>query len=102
MFVKKWVFPTLRGKSPKGEDLLRIAQITRIFGVVPDFIVDEWIDEMLAGENPDEERLVQIASEHQVNPFTLKEIDEPPQGDWEATAEVLNEKTVLELLKGSW
>jgi superfamily II DNA or RNA helicase len=82
----------------------RLAQITKIFGVVPDFIVDEWIQEMLEGKQDtlDEDRLFEIASEHDKNPFTLKEVDEQLDADWEATAEVLNERVVGELLKRGW
>ncbi len=80
----------------------RLEQITKIFGVVPDFIVDQWIEEMLEGGSLDEERLFEIASEHESNPFTLKEIDERLDADWESTAEVLNERSVGELLKKGW
>lgn len=82
----------------------RLENITKIFGVVPDFIVDQWIEEMIQGDRNtlDENRLFEIASEHDTNPFKLKEVDEKLDAEWEATSEVLNERTISEVLKKGW
>jgi SNF2 family DNA or RNA helicase len=66
----------------------RIQEITAIFGTVPDFIVDLWVDNMLEDRKRDENRLLTVISDGRQNPFTVKETTESLDADWEGTTEV--------------
>ena len=80
----------------------RIQEITAIFGSVPDFIVDRWVDDMLEKKQWDESTLLTIISDQRENPFIVKETTESLDADWDATAEVLNKNDSLKELLGSW
>jgi superfamily II DNA or RNA helicase len=80
----------------------RIHEITAIFGTVPDFIVDQWVKDMLEKRQWDENSLLTIISEQRDNPFTVKETTESLDADWESTAEVLSKNDSLKALLGSW
>lgn len=80
----------------------RIQEITAIFGTVPDFIVDQWVTDMLDNKAWDENTVLSIITERQENPFTLKETTESLDTDWESTAEVLNKSEALRELSGGW
>lgn len=80
----------------------RIQEITAIFGTVPDFIVDEWVTDMLEDRAWDENTILTIITERRKNPFTVKETTESLDTDWEATAEVLNRNVAFQELLGGW
>jgi len=80
----------------------RIQEITAIFGSVPDFIVDRWVDDMLEKKQWDENTLLTIISDQRQNPFVVKETTESLDDDWESTAEVLNKNDSLRELLGNW
>jgi len=80
----------------------RIQEITAIFGTVPDFIVDQWVTDMLEDRTWDENTILTIIAERRENPFTLKETTESLEADWEATAEVLNQNEALRELLHGW
>ena len=63
--VEQRLFQTLSG---------RIQEITALFGTIPDFIVDQWIKDMLEDKAWDENTVLTIISDQQQNPFTLKRI----------------------------
>lgn len=91
--VEQKLFETLSG---------RIQEITAIFGTIPDFIVDEWVKDMLEEKGWDENTILTLISDQQHNPFTLKETTEYIDEDWETTAEVLNQTDAFRELLGSW
>lgn len=91
--AEQQLFETLSG---------RIQEITAIFGTVPDFIVDQWVTDMLDDKAWDENTVLSIIAERQENPFTLKETTESLDTDWESTAEVLNQTEVFGELAGGW
>jgi len=91
--VEQKLFDTLSG---------RIQEITAIFGVVPDFIVDQWVTDRLENRAWDENTVLTLITERQQNPFTLKETTESLAADWDATAEVLNQIEVYRQLLGGW
>jgi hypothetical protein len=80
----------------------RIQEITAIFGSVPDFIVDRWVEDMLEKKAWDDSTLLTIISDQRQNPFIVKETTESLDADWEATAEVLNTNDSLKELLGNW
>jgi len=80
----------------------RIQEITTIFGTVPDFIVDQWVTDMLEDRAWDENAVLNIITERQQNPFTVKETTESLDADWEAAAEILNQIEVHRELLGGW
>ena len=80
----------------------RIQEITAIFGTIPDFIVDRWVDDMLDKKQWDDTTLLTIISDQRQNPFVVKETTESVDTDWEATAEVLNKNDSLWELLGNW
>ena len=80
----------------------RIQEITAIFGSVPDFIVDRWVDDMLEKKQWDDNALLTIISDQRQNPFILKETTETLDADWAATADVLNKNDSLKELLGTW
>ena len=80
----------------------RIREITAIFGTVPDFIVDQWVTDMLEDKTWDPNRIFTIIAERDDNPFTLKETTESLDNDWESTAEVLNQTEAFRELLGGW
>jgi superfamily II DNA/RNA helicase len=47
----------------------RIQEITNIFGTVPDFITDRWVDEMLENRELSESDLVKLVSDKEISPF---------------------------------
>ena len=71
----------------------RIQEITAIFGTIPDFIVDRWVDDMLENKEWDDNTLLTVISDQKKNPFLVKETIESLEADWETTAEVLNKNT---------
>jgi SNF2 family DNA or RNA helicase len=91
--VEQRLFDTLSG---------RIQEITAIFGTVPDFIVDQWVTDMLEDRAWDENAVLNIITEREQNPFTVKETTESLDTDWEATAEVLNQTEAYRELLGGW
>jgi superfamily II DNA/RNA helicase len=80
----------------------RILEITAIFGTIPDFIVDQWVEDMLRDKEWDENTVLTIIADQQQNPFTLKETTESLDVDWDSTAEVLNQTDVFRELLGGW
>ena len=80
----------------------RIQEITAIFGGVPDFIVDRWVDDMLEKKQRDENTLLTIISDRRENPFVVKETIESLDADWDATVEILNRNDSLRELPGGW
>ena len=93
-----------KGAEQKLFDTLsgRIQEITAIFGTVPDFIVDQWVTDMLEDKEWDENTVLTIIAERQQNPFTVKETTESLDADWDATAEVLNQTEAFRELMGGW
>lgn len=91
--AEQQLFQTLSG---------RIQEITAIFGSVPDFIVDRWVDDMLEKKAWDDNTLLTIISDQRQNPFIVKETTESLDADWEATADVLNKNDSLRELLGNW
>lgn len=80
----------------------RIQEITAIFGTVPDFIVDRWVEDMLENKQWDENTLLTVISDQRENPFMLKETTESLDADWDATTEVLNKNDAYRELLGAW
>jgi hypothetical protein len=80
----------------------RIQEITAIFGCVPDFIVDRWVDDMLEQRKWDDTTLLTVISDQRDNPFVVKETTESLDADWEATPEILNKNDSLRELMWSW
>lgn len=80
----------------------RIQEITAIFGTIPDFIVDQWVTDMLDDKEWDENTVLTVIDERAQNPFTLKETTESLDADWDGTAEVLNQADAMRELMGGW
>lgn len=80
----------------------RIQQITDIFGTIPDYIVDEWVERMLEDQEMDDNALIKLIEEKQENPFDIKQTREYLTADWDATEEILNEENVLERFQKGW
>ncbi len=80
----------------------RIQEITAIFGTVPDFIVDLWVDDMLQNKKWDENTLLTVISDQRQNPFVVKETVESLDADWDATTDVLNSSDAFQELMGPW
>jgi len=80
----------------------RIQEITSIFGTIPDFIVDQWVKDMLENKQWDDNTVLTVMSDQRQNPFALKETTESLDADWESTAEVLNQADVFRELLGGW
>lgn len=80
----------------------RIQEITAIFGTIPDFIIDQWVKDMLDNKAWDENTILTVISEQEQNPFTVKETTESLDADWEGTAEVLNQADAMRELMGGW
>lgn len=80
----------------------RIQEITAIFGSIPDFIVDEWVKDMLDEKEWDENTILTILTEQRENPFTLKETTESLDADWDSTSEVLNQADTFREFLGGW
>jgi hypothetical protein len=76
----------------------RIHEITAIFGAVPDFIVDRWVDDMLENKRWDERTLMTVISDQRENPFVIKETT----ADWDSTTVVLNRTDAYRELLNSW
>jgi superfamily II DNA/RNA helicase len=91
--VEQKLFQTLSG---------RIQEITAIFGTIPDFIVDRWVEDMLQDKEWDENTVLTIITDQQQNPFTIKETLESLDADWDSTAEVLNQIDAFQELLYSW
>ena len=91
--IEQKLFQTLSG---------RIQEITAIFGTIPDFIVDRWVEDMLQDKEWDEDTVLTIITEHQQNPFTIKETMESLDADWDGTAEVLNQIDAFRDLLCGW
>ncbi len=80
----------------------RIQEITAIFGTIPDFIVDQWVTDMLDDKEWDENTILTVIAEREQNPFTLKETIESLDADWDSTAEVLNQADAMRMLLSMW
>jgi superfamily II DNA or RNA helicase len=80
----------------------RVQDITAIFGTIPDFIVDQWVKDMLEDKAWDQNTVLTVISEQQQNPFTLKETTESLDADWDGTSEVLNQADAMRELMGGW
>ncbi|MDW7774361.1 MAG: phospholipase D-like domain-containing protein [Desulfobulbaceae bacterium] len=80
----------------------RIHEITNIFGTIPDFIVDQWVTDMLDDKDWDDNTILTIIADRERNPFTIKETVESLDADWDNTAEVLNQADALQLLLATW
>jgi len=80
----------------------RIQEITAIFGTIPDFIVDQWVTDMLEDKEWDENTVLTVIAEREQNPFTMKETTESLDADWDDTAEVLNQADAMRELMGGW
>lgn len=91
--VEQQLFETLSGRTEA---------ITSIFGTIPDFIVDQWVKDMLEDKKWNENTLFNIISDRKENPFTIKETSESLDTDWESTEEVLNQIDVYRELLGGW
>jgi superfamily II DNA/RNA helicase len=91
--VEQKLFQTLSG---------RIQEITAIFGTIPDFIVDRWVEDMLQDKEWDENTVLTIITDQQQNPFTIKETLESLDADWDSTAEVLNQIDAFQELLYGW
>jgi hypothetical protein len=91
--VEQKLFQTLSG---------RIQEITAIFGTIPDFIVDRWVEDMLQDKEWNENTVLTIITDQQQNPFTIKETMESLDADWDGTAEVLNQIDALRELLCGW
>lgn len=91
--VEHKLFQTLSG---------RIQEITAIFGTIPDFIVDRWVEDMLQEKEWDENTVLTIITDQQQNPFTIKETMESLDADWDSTVEVLNQIDAFQELLCSW
>ena len=91
--VELKLFKTLSG---------RIHEITAIFGTIPDFIVDQWVTDMLEDKEWDENTVLTVIAEREQNPFTVKETTESLDADWDDTAEVLNQADAIRELLMSW
>jgi hypothetical protein len=80
----------------------RIQEITAIFGTIPDFIVDRWVDDMLENKQWDEQTLLTVISDQRQNPFAIKETTESLDADWDSTTSVLNSEDAYRELLGQW
>jgi len=80
----------------------RIQEITSIFGTIPDFIVDQWVTDMLDDKEWDENTILTVIAEQEQNPFTLKETIESLDADWDSTSEVLNQADAMRMLLAMW
>lgn len=80
----------------------RIQEITAIFGTVPDFIVDRWVEDMLENKQWDEQTLLTVISDQRENPFVVKETAESLDADWDSTTEVLNRTDAYRELIAGW
>lgn len=80
----------------------RIQEITAIFGTIPDFIVDRWVDDMLENKQWDEQTLLTVISDQKQNPFAIKETTESLDADWDSTTAVLNSEDAYRELLGQW
>ena len=80
----------------------RIQEITSIFGTIPDFIVDLWVDDMLDNKKWDDNTLLTVISDRRQNPFMLKETTESLDADWDGTTEVLNSTDAYQELLYPW
>lgn len=80
----------------------RIQEITAIFGTIPDFIIDQWVTDMLDDKEWDDNTILTVIAEREQNPFTLKETTESLDADWDNTAEVLNQADAMRELLGGW
>jgi len=101
--------PFYNMRYDKGEELKlfqtlsgRIQEITSIFGTIPDFIVDQWVTDMLDDRKRDENTILTIIAEREQNPFTVKETIESLDADWDSTAEVLNQTDAIRMLMAMW
>ena len=91
--VEQKLFDTLSG---------RIQEITAIFGTIPDFIVDQWVKDMLDDKDWDDNTVLKVITDREQNPFTLKETTESLSVDWDDAAEVLNQAVVMREFIGGW
>lgn len=91
--VEQRLFETLSG---------RIEEITSIFGTIPDFIVDQWVQDMLEDRKWDQNTLFTIISERKQNPFSIKETGESLDADWDSAEKVLNQLDAYRSLLGGW
>jgi superfamily II DNA or RNA helicase len=80
----------------------RIKEITDIFGTVPDFITDEWVDSLVKDRQVSEDDLIQMVTGKAQSPFSVKETYEYLDDEWESTVEVLNSKEAIGVFLEGW
>ncbi|MCO8122598.1 SNF2-related protein [Stieleria sp. TO1_6] len=80
----------------------RIKEITDIFGTIPDFITDEWVDALAEDRRMSEDDLVKMVTGKSQSPFNVKESYEYLDDEWEGTAEVLNSKEAIGVFLEGW
>jgi superfamily II DNA/RNA helicase len=80
----------------------RIQEISAIFGTVPDFIVDRWVEDMLENKKWDDQTLLTVISDQRENPFVIKETIESLDADWDSTTEILNRHDAYRELLDGW
>lgn len=80
----------------------RIQEITSIFGTIPDFIVDQWVTDMLEDKAWDDNTILTFIADRERNPFAIKETVESLEADWDNTAEVLNQADAMRALLATW
>jgi SNF2 family DNA or RNA helicase len=80
----------------------RIKEITDIFGTIPDFITDEWVDSLAKDRQVSEDELIQLVTGKSHSPFSVKETYEYLDDDWESTIEVLNSKEAIGVFLEGW
>lgn len=80
----------------------RIKEITDIFGTIPDFITDEWVDSLVKDRQVSEDDLIQMVTGKAQSPFSVKETYEYLDDEWESTVEVLNSKEAIGVFLEGW
>ena len=80
----------------------RIQEISAIFGTVPDFSVDRWVEDMLENKKWDDQTLLTVISDQRENPFVVKETTESLDADWDSTTEILNRNNAYRELLDGW
>lgn len=80
----------------------RIKEITDIFGTIPDFITDEWVESLAKDRQVSEDDLIKLVTGKSRSPFSVKETYEYLDDDWESTVEVLNSKEAIGVFLKGW
>lgn len=77
-------------------------EITAIFGSIPDFIVDQWVKDVLNDKAWDNNTVLQIIADRAQNPFTMRETTEFLTSDWEDSAEVRSRNVLHQGFLSGW